>query len=60
MHAADANSMDPLWIVSVPEVGPRPADVHFEPFGDEAEPLGAQNGLIQSSWRCSSSSYRSF
>eukprot|EP00930_Biecheleria_cincta_P031240 TRINITY_DN21698_c0_g1_i1.p1 TRINITY_DN21698_c0_g1~~TRINITY_DN21698_c0_g1_i1.p1 ORF type:complete len:2245 (+),score=433.56 TRINITY_DN21698_c0_g1_i1:107-6841(+) len=26
MHAADANSIDPIWVVSMPEVGPRPQD----------------------------------
>mmetsp|Transcript_89791 Transcript_89791/g.159654 ORF Transcript_89791/g.159654 Transcript_89791/m.159654 type:complete len:2242 (-) Transcript_89791:140-6865(-) len=30
-HAADANSIDPLWIVSVPEVGPRPAPPESDP-----------------------------
>ena len=42
MHAADANSMDPLWIVSVPEVGPRPVQVQLDPLQDEAERLGGR------------------
>eukprot|EP00440_Ansanella_granifera_P030441 gb/GFBE01033071.1/.p1 GENE.gb/GFBE01033071.1/~~gb/GFBE01033071.1/.p1 ORF type:complete len:2256 (+),score=522.78 gb/GFBE01033071.1/:1-6768(+) len=37
VHAADANSIDPLWVVSVPEVGPRPQEPESDP--NPADPV---------------------
>eukprot|EP00931_Biecheleriopsis_adriatica_P029163 TRINITY_DN17358_c0_g2_i1.p1 TRINITY_DN17358_c0_g2~~TRINITY_DN17358_c0_g2_i1.p1 ORF type:complete len:2291 (+),score=504.51 TRINITY_DN17358_c0_g2_i1:620-6874(+) len=35
VHAADANSIDPLWVVSVPEVGRRPEPPESDPHAQD-------------------------
>lgn len=51
MHAADANSIDPLWIVSVPEVGVKPEAAEPNPRVDPTlEEMRMQASRLAKSW----------
>ncbi|CAJ1371706.1 unnamed protein product [Effrenium voratum] len=51
VHAADAHSIDPLWVISVPEVGVKPAEPEPNPRGDpELEERRLQAARLAKSW----------
>ena len=51
LHAADANSIDPLWVVSVPEVGMKPDEPQPIPQADpQLEEMRLQAARLAQSW----------